>query len=169
VDLAVNFGGALPSASFYQRHLSSLKGFFCAYRVHTGHCSCSALGFRAIRRYGVSRGIGALRRRMYLCGVAHRHSGATSRLPTTARLQAGFVDLDCGAPDASRCDGAGAMNVLDVSHCSEAVNWFDAWSCSGGYDLPDSGRKNRGNERYVHIPPNSNAVLPRWSPTSSPQ
>jgi putative component of membrane protein insertase Oxa1/YidC/SpoIIIJ protein YidD len=41
----------------YQRHVSPRKGFACAYRVHTGCASCSHLGYRAIRRYGVWQGL----------------------------------------------------------------------------------------------------------------
>jgi putative component of membrane protein insertase Oxa1/YidC/SpoIIIJ protein YidD len=66
---------ALAAISAYQAHLSPLKGFGCAYRVHTGACSCSALGHRAIRMHGVLGGLVVLRKRMHRCGVAHRRFG----------------------------------------------------------------------------------------------
>ncbi|MDQ1813775.1 membrane protein insertion efficiency factor YidD [Massilia sp. CCM 9210] len=49
---------ALSAIGFYQRHLSPYKGFRCAYCAYTGNASCSALGARAIRRYGVWDGLG---------------------------------------------------------------------------------------------------------------
>ena len=48
---------ALCAITFYQRCLSPAKGFSCAYRFHTGCQSCSVLGYRAIRRFGVWRGL----------------------------------------------------------------------------------------------------------------
>ena len=44
---------ALRAIGLYQRHLSPRKGFACAYRARTGGASCSELGFRAIRRFGL--------------------------------------------------------------------------------------------------------------------
>ena len=46
---------ALAAITLYQRFVSPRKGFSCAYRFHTGGPSCSVLGFRAVRRYGVHR------------------------------------------------------------------------------------------------------------------
>lgn len=56
----------------YQRYISPYKGFSCAWRIHTGRCGCSAIGHRAIRRYGVLTGLAVLYQRLYLCGVAYR-------------------------------------------------------------------------------------------------
>jgi putative component of membrane protein insertase Oxa1/YidC/SpoIIIJ protein YidD len=147
----------LHDIRFYQRHLSPLKGFRCAYRVHTGRCSCSTLGFRAIRRYGVARGIPVLRLRMYLCGVAHRRFGTNIRRSPQAQSQAGFVDVDCGAADVGSSDGGGSLNALDFSSCSDTVGWLDAWTCcdASACDFPESRRRNREKERYIHVPPNS--------------
>lgn len=44
---------ALMCLTGYQRWLSPHKGFSCAYRVHTGRCSCSSFAKRAIDRVGV--------------------------------------------------------------------------------------------------------------------
>ena len=63
---------ALPAIQLYKRHLSPYKGFCCAYRSHLGRFSCSTLGFRAIRMYGVIKGIAVLRQRLKRCGVVHR-------------------------------------------------------------------------------------------------
>ena len=66
----------------YQRHLSPHKGFHCAYRVHTGRASCSALGYRVVRRHGVFAGLGLIRERTQLCGVAHRRHAACPLIST---------------------------------------------------------------------------------------
>ncbi|WP_416136278.1 membrane protein insertion efficiency factor YidD [Aquabacterium sp. A7-Y] len=121
----------------YQRYLSPYKGYCCAWRCHTGRASCSTLGYRAVRRYGVLNGLAILRRRTYLCGVAHRrHSPAPRRPPAPQR---GDCDVGCDLPWPDGC------RVLDACNC-------------GSCDWPERKRKQRrSEERYVYIPPNS-----RW-------
>jgi putative component of membrane protein insertase Oxa1/YidC/SpoIIIJ protein YidD len=127
---------ALAAIGGYQRYLSPYKGFCCAYRAHTGHASCSALGLRAIRRFGVWRGLALLQRRLDLCGVAHRRYRAV-------RLQAqrGEVDADCGGADSWGLPGDGG--VCDVVEC-----------CDDG-DRSRSRRRRRSEqeERQIHVPP----------------
>ena len=116
---------ALAAISIYQRYISPHKGFCCAYRVHTGFSSCSSLGFRAIRRYGVLRGLKTLRQRLDLCRVAHGRL-ATVRLRPPASQRG---DCDCGV---SPCDcldinpfgkGCGALNCLEDGVCADAFDW----------------------------------------------
>lgn len=115
----------------YQRYVSPYKGFGCAYRVHIGRQSCSALGFRAVRRYGVLAGLAVLRRRTYLCGVAHRRY---SKFPSgTLRTQHGLCDVGCDLP----CDFSGADGCFSFS---------DALNCC---DLSSGNRKNDDKERHV--------------------
>lgn len=59
----------LYAIRLYQRYVSPHKGFVCAYRVHTGRRSCSALGLRAVRRYGVVGGLDLIRQRTARCGL----------------------------------------------------------------------------------------------------
>jgi putative component of membrane protein insertase Oxa1/YidC/SpoIIIJ protein YidD len=129
---------ALAFIRFYQRHISPYKGFCCAYRACTGHASCSALGYRAISRFGLMQGVGILRQRLHKCGVAYRrHSVRSPRL----QRQAGFCDLSCDLP----CDvdfGDLACDVL--SNCGSP--------CDGG--SWGNSRKDRRKDKYVHIPPN---------------
>ncbi|WP_254452134.1 membrane protein insertion efficiency factor YidD [Duganella vulcania] len=83
----------LAAIAAYQRYLSPLKGFSCAFRVHTGRDSCSQYGKRAIGRHGVAAGLLLLKRRMEDCGhLHHRHPQAIQRPALSARhrLQAGF-------------------------------------------------------------------------------
>jgi len=93
---------ALLAIRLYQQHLSPYKGFCCAYGAHTGHASCSTLGLRAVRRFGVWEGVAILDRRLAKYGVAHRRY----RHAPLAR-QAGSCDLPCDLPgdcfDASDC------------------------------------------------------------------
>uniref|UniRef100_UPI00406C6297 membrane protein insertion efficiency factor YidD n=1 Tax=Rhodoferax sp. GW822-FHT02A01 TaxID=3141537 RepID=UPI00406C6297 len=117
----------------YQRYVSPLKGFVCAYRMHTGRCSCSEIGFRAIRRYGLRTGFGVLRMRMNLCGVAHQRF--LSKKPSLFfRYQRGHCDLP-----------------IDVGCLSCGC---DLASSFGSCDIPWNTR-SRGNDKYVYIPPNS--------------
>lgn len=116
----------LAAIRFYQRHLSPHKGFACAYRVHTGRASCSSLGYRTVRRHGVFDGLALLRRRTYLCGVAHRRHALAGTRPH-ARQRG---ECDCDLP----CD-------FDASDCCDC-------------DWPDRDKKKRqGDEKQVHIPP----------------
>jgi len=94
---------ALAAIRFYQHFISPHKGFCCAYREHTGHGSCSALGYRAIRRFGVWRGIGVLRNRIEECGKVHRNHLGGIKMP---RHQAGFCDLSCDLPFDLDCASA---------------------------------------------------------------
>ena len=88
---------ALLMIVFYQKHLSPHKGFSCAYRQHTGHASCSNLGYRAIRRFGVFKGIGVIRMRFSNSDAVYKsHHLSTQKMSN----QSGFCDLPCD----SSCD-----------------------------------------------------------------
>ena len=120
---------ALFAINVYQRYLSPYKGYHCAYHVHTGCATCSRLGFRAIRRYGVVAGIALLRERLERCGIAYRRY-AFARLPQ--RMQRGFID-GCDIP----CDG----DCLSLP-CDGCGDW------GGGDD-----KKRKTTDASVHVPP----------------
>lgn len=172
--MAMLDGLALAAIAGYQRWISPYKGFRCAYRAHTGRCSCSQLGARAIRRFGTLDGIGVLRERLYRCGVAFRRFGkfapapdseyspqqAAVRVPPNQR---GDCDIIACVPiDAMPCDtGIGeAMECLPSSgpsvNCSPSP--CDVLQCG---DCFDTSRKQTEEERQrqaqaeaaVHIPP----------------
>jgi len=110
----------------YQRFISPHKGFRCAYGVHTGCASCSALGFRAIRRHGVLAGLQLLSRRFDRCAEARRQLQTLARRPRfQTQAQAGFADCggDCGdcSPDCSPgdCD----CDVFDALDCLDCGDW----------------------------------------------
>lgn len=121
---------ALAAIRFYQRRLSPHKGYCCAYRYHTGRAGCSELGFRAIRRYGLWRGLAVLRTRLTRCGIAHRRY---TRHGLTLGPQAGFCDAGCDLP----CD-------LDFSGACDLVSDLPC-DCGGG--------ERRRDESAVHLPP----------------
>ncbi|WP_412478269.1 membrane protein insertion efficiency factor YidD [Azonexus sp. IMCC34839] len=125
---------ALAAIQFYQRHISPYKGFCCAYRFHTGRVSCSQLGYRAISRLGLWRGLIVLRRRLIRCGITHRRYQQAKFRPLD---QAGFCDCDL------------PCNVDAGSACELAANL----PCDCGADW--SRKNDKAAERYVHIPPNS--------------
>ena len=130
---------ALCAIRFYQRYLSPHKGFACAYRVHTGRCGCSQLGYRAIRRFGVGKGWLVLRQRTWLCGVAYRrHNPQRARPPARERGDCA-CDLPC---DLDFTPSAGKLDLCDVCSCC------DVGSC----DWP-SRKDKRQTERTVYIPP----------------
>lgn len=148
----------------YQRFVSPYKGFSCAYRCHTGRASCSHLGWRAVRRWGVRGGLAVLNQRLFMCGVAFRRYGPLQpqrrvyRGPWSA--QQGLCDMACDAPcdgpgDAS-CGGGGRSpcslgNLFSCLDCAPC----DAWDRRRSQ--PSSRRKGKGwgDEKYVYIPPHS--------------
>jgi putative component of membrane protein insertase Oxa1/YidC/SpoIIIJ protein YidD len=130
---------ALPAIRFYQRRISPYKGFACAYRVHTGRASCSVLGYRAIRRFGLWRGLAILDARLHRCGVAHRRYGAA-----TAPVR-GSCDAPCDLP----CGPDGDLPDLN---CRNAARLADC--CNGSCDWPRRrDRKDRRGQRGEHLPP----------------
>lgn len=134
----------LAAIAAYQRFLSPYKGFRCAYHAHTGRASCSDLGYRVVRRYGVVTGLVLLRRRVYLCGVAYRRYGPACKRPH--RAQRGDCDIGCDLPCDGHCDLPGKRSCSflgDLASCS------DCGSC----DWPDRKRKDKEQESQVHIPP----------------
>lgn len=119
---------ALATIHFYQGYLSPLKGFSCAYRNHSGRASCSALGYRAIRRHGVMVGTGVLRIRLARCGAAYRAAHKPHFVPVEQR---GSCDAPCDIP----CDGSELGKGADFCNC------IDCGSCDSG--KKDKRRKER--------------------------
>jgi len=115
---------ALLAIRVYQRLISPYKGFCCAYGAHTGRASCSALGYRAVRRFGIWHGVQILDGRFLKCGVAHRRYQGAAPLSE----QAGSCDLPC---DPS----------CDLSDC------FDIKECW------DARKRKRARDEDVHVPP----------------
>ena len=145
---------ALFAIKAYQRYVSPYKGFCCAYRAHTGRQSCSALGYRAIRRYGFLRGIAVLDGRFTRCAVANERRVSGTR---ALHSQRGVCDLPCAIGcDIPACD----LPSCDVPsfHCPhgapELVN-----CCPSPCDFCDWPRsKKRSREsKEVYIPPQRSA------------
>lgn len=91
---------ALFAIKAYQRYISPHKGFCCAYRVHTGYRSCSVLGYRAIRLYGVLPGIAVLQKRFKRCTAAYQQRLTLAHNHRSLRhsSQQGFCDVPCDCP-----------------------------------------------------------------------
>lgn len=124
---------ALAAIRIYQTVLSPYKGFRCAYAATTGCATCSALGYRAIRRLGVRKGIELLRWRFEACGEAYR-----SIPPKKMRAlghQRGDCDLDC---DFGSCKKVGSA--------AECIADFGS-SCGGG-----GGREKKPHRRPKKLP-----------------
>lgn len=125
----------------YQRFVSPHKGFACAYRVHCSGQSCSSLGFRAVRRFGVRRGLAILHRRTYKCGVALRRFGPVeTRRPTV--YQRGDCDLGCGGfGDCDIPGGKGAGKLCEFVSC-----------CDCGSFERRQENKDKRSEDAVYLP-----------------
>lgn len=128
---------------FYKRFISPHKGYGCAYRVYTGHASCSTLGYRAIRRHGAWTGLGLLKRRCRLCGVAQRRHAPVHR-PLAA--QRGDCDPGC---DGDGCDlpSCGRPSLKSVDCCDFA----DFLECCDAPERRKRERKQR--DKKARIPP----------------
>lgn len=157
----------LGAITAYQRFVSPYKGFSCAYRCHTGRSSCSQLGWRAVRRWGVRGGLGVLHQRLFMCGVAYRRYAplppprAVFRGPWSA--QQGLCDIGCdaapcdGPGDASCGGGSGGRGGCGLSHVLNCMDCFPCDFWERRKDRPPSRRKGKGwgDEKYVYIPPAS--------------
>ena len=134
---------ALWAIRAYQLHLSPRKGFSCAYRHQTGCRSCSVLGFRAIRRYGLFAGLPVLQQRLERCSVAYQRTVPVNFL---RNKQAGFIDLSCDLP----CSGNSGLNCAG-SAC-DAIS-----GCGGPCDCGSWGgsRRTSRQNKHVYIPPDS--------------
>ena len=130
---------ALAVIRTYQRYLSPYKRFGCAYRTHTGHSSCSALGYRAIQIHGAFAGFVILRERLYRCGVAHRRY--TPSPPRPHVKQRGDCDIGC--------DGCDLPSGKDFSKGCNFFSCCDVGSC----DWSERKRKKQDPKKYVYIPP----------------
>lgn len=133
---------ALPAIRFYQRRISPYKGFCCAYRSQLGRCSCSELGLRAIRRYGLLKGVGVLQQRLELCGVTYRRHWENVK---GSQRGSAPCDIPCDCSTGSGCD----IPNFDCKGVSRYVSCCDGCSSC---DWPDR-KKKREDEKYVYIPP----------------
>lgn len=128
---------ALWAIRLYQRLISPYKGFRCAYAVHTGHASCSGLGYRAIRRFGVLGGVTVLRMRLHKCGVAYRRY---RRAPGAALAsQAGFCDADC-------------FDGCDICDCAVEM------PCDFGSKKSKLKKKQNKQDKDIVLPPQPGAT-----------
>jgi uncharacterized protein len=133
---------ALFSIRIYQRYLSPYKGFCCAYRTHTGRESCSQLGFRVIRRFGVANGLNVLNQRLYLCGVASRRYRVADQITYRRRPRSQRGDCDPG------CVGGCDVPDFNASSC-------EALQCLDCGDWSRKKKKDQKGEASVYIPPYS--------------
>lgn len=135
---------ALSAISAYRRIISPYKGFACAYRIHTGGKSCSALGYRAIRRFGLSKGMMLLRMRLKRCDAVYRQHHPS---PAFVKTQQGICDAGCDLP----CD----IPDIHLPHTLDFCNVCDG--CSG-CDWPGNSRsrekpkRRKQYPRHSHIP-----------------
>jgi putative component of membrane protein insertase Oxa1/YidC/SpoIIIJ protein YidD len=131
---------ALSAIRGYQRFLSPYKGFSCALRVATGGDSCSAYGYRAIRRGGLQVGLRLLRQRMHLCGHVHRRPAA-ARHPLL-HAQRGHCDLSCDVPTDCSCDVPASLDFAGdtLGTCTD---------CSAPWDMWREFRDRRGRRRIT--------------------
>lgn len=143
---------ALAGIRLYQRYLSPVKGFSCAYRVLTGGDSCSAYGYRVIARHGLMLGTSLLRRRLQACGEQHRQHLARQAAPRrmTARHRAQAGDCACDVPhaDCISCDRAcDVADLMSGCHCD-----FSSWKKKGpSWDTgPSLKRQQQEHQKKIH-------------------
>jgi putative component of membrane protein insertase Oxa1/YidC/SpoIIIJ protein YidD len=96
----------------YQRRLSPLKGFRCAYRAVKGRASCSEFARRAIARLGVLTGVQLLRRRFDKC---HRAAKVLEYETRRAKKKGRWKDRCWSAANSGPgCDGRSSADACDV-------------------------------------------------------
>lgn len=120
----------------YQRFLSPMKGYSCAYRAFTGRDSCSAYGYRVIERHGVILGYQLLQRRMNQC--THIYEVQRWQL-IQKHMVSKFQTGHCDIPDIG-CDSIDISGVCDVADCISTPLQYTGGcnSCSGSNKLKDN-------------------------------
>lgn len=137
---------ALAAITCYQRYLSPLKGYGCAFRIHCGRDSCSTYASRAIARHGLFTGLRLLGRRLDACSAVHHQHHPQPALRRTGmryRAQAGHCDLpSCDLPS---CDLGDACRVAEgISQCADCANCDPRWW---------QNRRRHSDDLYVRMPP----------------
>lgn len=148
---------ALFAIKAYQRYISPRKGFCCAYRVHTGYRSCSVLGYRAIRRYGVASGIAVLQKRFKRCSAAHQQHQISNHSPRLRhRNQSGFCDVPCDCPsiDIPSCDCPSFDMPCDTPSGHAVSNFCESLQgCNMPSQSCDCGSWQRAPKNSEETPP----------------
>ena len=136
---------ALWAIRLYQRHLSPLKGFSCAWRASTGRASCSAHGYRVIARHGLRLGLPLLRRQLRRCGAAHDRALAARVVAApnpVLHYQRGECDLlwcdCCSRPLGSALANLGCQAAGECA-CDKVDRWLTRWLRGWG----DARKKSR--------------------------
>jgi putative component of membrane protein insertase Oxa1/YidC/SpoIIIJ protein YidD len=132
----------------YQRWISPLKGYSCAYRVHAGGLSCSGYGYSVVKRFGAPMGIKLLQRRMTKCGEMfdrHCHHIKTN-VSAKAKFQSGHCDVSFDGCDPS-IDGC---DVCDLAQGVE--NSLSYCSTDFGAGCGSSNRKSSKKLKYKPLP-----------------
>ena len=124
---------ALWAIRLYQRHLSPVKGFSCAWGAATGRASCSGYGYRVIARHGLRLGLPLLQRQLRRCGAAHDRVLATRAAAApnpVLHYQRGACDLlpcdGCGRPLGSALANLGCQAVGECA-CNKVDRWLTRW------------------------------------------
>ena len=98
----------------YQRYLSPRKNFHCAWRIHTGRCSCAEFARRIVLRYGFWVLCRALPRQFARC----RHAYEAMQVAAHQTRHTPQVQGEMRSPRAKRhC--ADRLNGTDLLFCAE--------------------------------------------------
>jgi uncharacterized protein len=104
---------ALAAIGGYQRHLSPLKGYACAYRIAHGGTGCSGFAKDAIARLGLIRAVPTIRQRFAQCRDAAEELREDRRKRETSRWYDG-----CAGCDASAFRGCGKADGTPDCDCT---------------------------------------------------
>lgn len=151
----------LRSIVGYQRFLSPHKGFSCAYAHHTGCASCSRLGYRAIRRYGIRLGLRLLFARFGRCRAVYVDPPgrvASNELSSGHRASTGRMHRQRGFCDALACVPCDAACIAAPFDASAAGSACDAASCCANLPCPcdvascwpSNSSRTRPSDRSAH-------------------
>ena len=123
---------AIASIIGYQRYLSPLKGFCCAYRHETGKNSCSAYALRVVRRKGALALFTALPRQFARCREAYqqylfkKHTSEQESLPE--KCLSGIVE-EVISFEACECGGSALSKAISSAASSCDCCGCDVFSC----------------------------------------
>lgn len=73
INLSSQIG--LSLIHLYQKYLSPIKGYSCAYAFHTNSYSCSEFGVKAIEKKGLFVGSKLINKRFKKCTTSSKNAG----------------------------------------------------------------------------------------------
>jgi putative component of membrane protein insertase Oxa1/YidC/SpoIIIJ protein YidD len=111
---------AVGAIRLYERHISPIKGFRCAYGAEQGLKTCSAFGRHVFERYEASVALSLLRRRFAACRQAYARLKLNMAAPHASTPSHANTKNSARASNQNTCRDSAKKECLDRCACDGA-------------------------------------------------